>query len=221
DLKRGPVRVEYAPSDKSAPVTVEIQGDIFGEKIRNFMYSRDSASRIPLIIHQAAQGDFKPFLRDAVGPSIPDFIADGMYLSVTCAEDVPSIDREEAAKLNANNPFGNYRVDQQTRACSMWPRGEIPPDYRDPVPSNVPALIFSGNFDPVTPPQRGEEVARSLPNGRHVIVPEAGHGIDGLTDQGCVDNLIISFMDKRDAKGLDVSCVERMKPPPFATRLSK
>ena len=43
------------------------------------MYGRDQASRIPLIIHHAAQGDFGPFLREAIRPSIPDFIADGMY----------------------------------------------------------------------------------------------------------------------------------------------
>jgi pimeloyl-ACP methyl ester carboxylesterase len=170
--------VEYSPSDKSAPVNLEIQRDIFAEKIRTWMYGRDQASRIPLIVHHAAQGDFGPFLREAIRPSIPDFIADGMYLSVTCAEDVPFINQEEAAKLNAGNPFGNYRVFQQTRACSMWPMGKIPADFREPASSNVPVLLFSGNMDPVTPPQRGEEVARYLPNSRHVIRSDY-HGVHG------------------------------------------
>ena len=147
---------------------------MFAEKIRNFLYSRDKASQIPLIVHEAANGNFAPFLSQAIGPSIPDTIADGLYLCVTCAEDVPFIDQAEAAKLNADNPFGNYRVAQQTRACGIWPRGEIPADFREPVQSNVPALIFSGNFDPVTPPQRGGEVARYLSNSRHVIVPQGG-----------------------------------------------
>jgi len=35
----------------------------------------------------------------------------------------------------------------------------------------VPVLIFSGYLDPVTPPERGEEVAKYLPNSRHVIIP--------------------------------------------------
>ena len=100
----------------------------------------------------------------------------------------------------------------------MWPRGEIPTDYREPVRSDVPALIFSGNLDPVTPPQRGEEVARYLSNSRHVIIPEAGHGPFGLTNADCLDELIIQFMDKADAKNLDVSCVERMARPPFVTK---
>jgi pimeloyl-ACP methyl ester carboxylesterase len=217
-LEKQAARVEYSPPGKAAPTTVEIQRGVFGEKIRTWMYDRDKAARIPLIVHRAAQGDFAPFLQQAIGPSIPDFVADGMYLSVTCAEDVPFINQEEAAKLTAGNPFGNYRVFQQTRACGMWPRGEIPTDFLEPVRSNAPVLIFSGNMDPVTPPKYGEEVAKHLPNSRHVIVPEAGHGVDGLTDPGCIDRIAIEFLDKGDAKNLDVSCVERMAPPPFVTK---
>jgi len=217
-LEKQPARVEYSPPGKAAPTTIEIQRGVFGEKIRSWMYGRDKAARIPLIIHHAANGDFAPFLQQAIAPSIPDFVADGMYLSVTCAEDVPFITPEEATKLTAGNPFGNYRVFQQTRACGMWPRGEIPTDFHGPVSSNAPVLIFSGNLDPVTPPNYGEEVAKYLPNSRHVIVPEAGHGMDGLSDQECVDRLIIEFMDKGSAKDLDVSCVGRMAPPPFVTK---
>ena len=217
-LEKQPARVEYSPPDKSAPTTVEIQRGVFGEKIRSWMYGRDMAARIPLIIHHAATGDFVPFLQQAIAPSISDFVADGMYLSVTCAEDVPFIDPAEAAKLTADNPFGDYRVSQQTRACSMWPRGEISGDFLEPVRSTAPVLIFSGNMDPVTPPKYGEEISRHLPNSRHVIIPEAGHGPFGLTDPGCVDRIAIEFLDKSDARDLDVSCVERMKPPPFATK---
>jgi pimeloyl-ACP methyl ester carboxylesterase len=100
----------------------------------------------------------------------------------------------------------------------MWPRGEIPADFLEPVHSDAPVLIFSGNMDPVTPPKYGEEVAEHLPNSRHVVISEAGHGVDGLTDQGCVDLIAIEFLDKGDAKDLDVSCVDRMAAPPFVTK---
>ena len=217
-LEKQPARVEYSPSDKSAPTIVEIQRGVFAEKIRSWMYRRDQAARIPMIVHHAANGDFAPFLQQAIAPSIPDFVADGLYLSVTCAEDVPFINPEEAAKLNANNPFGNYRVFQQTRACGIWPRGDIPADFQEPVFSNAPVLILSGNMDPVTPPSYGEEVARHLPNSRHIIIPEAGHGVDGLADPGCVDRIAIEFLDKGDVKDLDVRCVEKMAAPAFVTK---
>jgi pimeloyl-ACP methyl ester carboxylesterase len=219
-LGREPARVEYSPPDKSAKVIVEIQRDIFAEKLRNRMYSRESAARIPLIIHQAAQGDFSPFLKEAIpaDKSVPDFIADGLYLSVTCAEDVPFIDQDEAAQANAGSPFGNYRVVQQTRACSMWPQGKIPDDYHEPVSSDIPVLIFSGNMDPVTPPERGEEVASHLPNSRHVIIAHGAHGIDGLTNVECLDKLMLEFLSKGNARDLDTTCVERVLAPPFVTK---
>jgi pimeloyl-ACP methyl ester carboxylesterase len=216
-LGREPARVEYAPPDKSAPVTVDIQRDVFAEKIRNRMYSRESARRIPMMIHRAAEGDFAPFLKDAIPKdrSRPDFIADGMYLSVTCAEDVPFIDQEEAAKANTGNPFGNYRVEQQTRACGLWPRGQIPAGYLDPVRSDAPTLIISGQVDPVTPPDRGDEVASHLPNARHIVMAQGAHGLDGLKNVECLDKVMLEFLAKGNAKDLDTACVESVRAAGF------
>jgi pimeloyl-ACP methyl ester carboxylesterase len=218
-LGREPARVEYSPRDGSAPVTVEIQRDVFAEQIRNRLYSRESATRVPLTIHRAAQGDFAPFLKDAIPKdrSEPDFIVDGMYLSVTCAEDVPFIDQEEAARANAGNPFGNYRVEQQTRACGLWPRGKIPAGYHDPVDSNAPVLILSGQLDPVTPPERGEEVARHLPNSKHIVIPHSAHNPAGITNVECLDKMMLEFLAKGDVKDLDTRCLEIIQAPPFVT----
>jgi pimeloyl-ACP methyl ester carboxylesterase len=218
-LGREPARMEYSPPDKSAKVTVEIQRDVFAEKIRNRMYSAESSRRIPMMIHRAAQGDFGPFLKEVIPEdrSRPDFIADGMYLSVTCAEDVPFIDQEEAARANAGNPFGNYRVVQQTRACSMWPQGEIPAGYREPVSSDAPTLIISGQLDPVTPPERGDEVASHLPNSRHLVLAHGDHGLEGLTNVECMDKVMLEFIAKGDAKNLDTSCLETVRAPAFVT----
>ena len=218
-LQSEPARVAYAAPDKSGEVMVELLAEVFAEKLRTRMYSPEGARRVPLVIHQAAQGDFGPFLEMIIPQdrSAPDFLADGMYLSVTCAEDVPFIDQAEVAKFNTDNPFGNYRVFQQSRACSLWPQGKIPGDYHDPVRSDVSVLIVSGRMDPVTPPEWGEEVARYLPNSRHVIVSNHAHMPEGLTNIRCLDNLMLDFLSKGDARDLDVACVEQMLPPPFAT----
>src|SRR5205814_9220382 len=94
-LEKQPAHVEYSPPGMAAPTTVEVQRSVFAEQVRIWLYRRDECARIPLIVHHAANGDFGPFLQLAIGPSIPDFVADGMYLSVTCAEDVPFIKPEE------------------------------------------------------------------------------------------------------------------------------
>ncbi|MEO5856103.1 MAG: alpha/beta fold hydrolase [Chthoniobacterales bacterium] len=222
-LETEPARVSYAMPDGSGSVTVEIRADIFAEKLRSRMYSPGGARQLPLVIHHAAQGNFEPFLQLAIPKdrARPDFIADGMYLSVTCAEDTPFIDQAEAARANAGNPFGSYRVLQQSRACSMWPRGTLPAGYQDAVNSDIPALLISGNMDPVTPPEFAEEVGRHLSNSRHVVIPQHAHVPDGLINAECLDKLMLQFYATADAKNLDTACLAEVRAPPFATELEE
>ena len=217
-LERQPARVRYVSADRQTDEMVEIQRDVFAEKLRNQLYDVATARRIPLIVHRAAQGDFGPFLKIAIPAdrSKPSFIMDGMYLCVTAAEDTRFIDPVFAAELNAGNIFRNYRVDQQTRACGLWPRAEIPTGYDEPVVSDVPVLIISGDRDPVAPPRWAEEVARHMPRSRHVVLKHGAHLPDNLSNFECLDKLMMEFLDVGDAAHLDTSCVEQMLPPAFA-----
>jgi pimeloyl-ACP methyl ester carboxylesterase len=219
ELERRPARVEYTLPETGSRVTVEIRREVFAEKLRARMYSPEGARQLPFIIHQAARGDFGPFLKMAIPTerARPDFLADGMYLSVTCAEDTAFIDPAAAARMSKQSFTGNYRVFQQRRACGMWPRAKIPDAYHDPVKSNIPVLIISGHTDPVTPPEWGERVARHLPNSRHVVIGHLAHVPDGLSNVECLDKLALEFYDRGDAKSLDTSCVNQMLPPPFIT----
>jgi len=198
---------------------VEIQRDIFAEEIRTQLYDPASARRIPLIIHEAAQGNFAPFLAAAIpiNRSAPEMVADGMYLCVTTAEDTSSVDPTEAERLSAGTMFGHYRVFEQVRASKLWPRGKVPEGYDQPISSDLPVLIISGFMDPITPPRWGEEVARHLPNSRHVILPHGAHMPVGLTHLEILDRMILEFLRSADARHLDVSGVDQMLPPPFAT----
>ena len=222
-LGRQPARAVYTLPETGAEATVEIQRGVFAEKLRTQLYAPLGARQVPFIIHWATQGDFAPFLKIAIptNRSVPDFIADGMYLSVTCAEDVPFIDPAFAASLNKGNLFDNYRVTHQRLGCGLWPRGRLPKGYAQPVVSNIPALIFSGYMDPVTPPEWGEGVAGHLPNSQHVIIRHHAHMPDGLTHMECLDKLILDFLSQGNARNLDISCVEQMTAPEFQTEALK
>jgi hypothetical protein len=76
-------------------------------------------------------------------------------------------------------------------------------------------------MDPVTPPERGEEVASHLPNSKHVVIARGAHGVDGLTNLECIDEMILKFLAKGTARDLDTSCAERVLAPPFVTNESK
>ena len=113
--------------------------------------------------------------------------ATGLYLSITCAEDVPFI-KDDAARAKLDDTFlGDYRYRQMREACNEWPRGEVEKDYFKPVRANVPVLITTGKLDPVTPPLYGDRVARNMPNSLHVVVPSGGHGFSGLKGDDCID----------------------------------
>ncbi|MEN3335474.1 MAG: hypothetical protein V7641_4839 [Blastocatellia bacterium] len=218
-LGRQPARLKYTFPKTRKEVEVEIHRDRFAEVLRSQLYTPPGARRLPFIIHHAAQGNFIPFLRLAISDgsssdALPA-IADGMYLSVTCAEDVPLIDPQEAERINKGTFFGNYRVVQQRRACQYWPQARLPKGYDEPIVSNAPVLIFSGRMDPVTPAEWATEVAAHLPNSLHIVIRHHAHVPDGLTHIECLDKVTLEFLRRDSVKGLDTACLDQMLPPPF------
>ena len=114
--------------------------------------------------------------------------SNGMYLSITCAEDLPWFKQTEATKLAENTLLGDYRVRQQSEACELWPRAKVDPNYA--ARALAPVLILTGEWDPVTPPSNAEVAGSFLPNSLQVVVPQGGHGFGGLEGIQCVQNLM-------------------------------
>jgi pimeloyl-ACP methyl ester carboxylesterase len=200
------------PSIKGAPTN-----EIFFEKLRSLMYQPSSARRIPFILSRAAAGDLAPFYK-ATRPDGASLYADGMSLSVICSEGLPLMDVPAARDAARATLLGDYRMRQQVQACAEWPRGKVAKDHLQPVRSDAPVLLLSGELDPVTPPQWADAVAKTLPNSLHVVIPASGHIFDGMSGvDSCLDPLILSFLDSGNIKAVDASCVKEMKPPPFVT----
>jgi pimeloyl-ACP methyl ester carboxylesterase len=194
---------------------VKLSRDVAAEAIRYMLYSAGTATRVPLVIHQAAMGDFAPIAQFAFRfrTNLVASGSNGMYLSVTCAEDLPWFKRAEAEKLAANTLLGDYRVRQQLEACELWPRAKVDADYSSR--SSAPVLMLTGQWDPVTPPTNAENAAKFLPNSLQVVVPQAGHGFGGVEGIECVQNLITQFIDQGTTKNLDTACVKNVKRRPF------
>jgi pimeloyl-ACP methyl ester carboxylesterase len=197
-----------------APIKVTIHRGIFGEILRNFLYSPETYARFPLMIHRAANGDWSLFAEMATryGRGIRN-VHYGMFLSVMCAEDAPRIDFASAKKAAEGTLLGTYRVEQQLAACRIWPRGKVDGRGTKPVRSSIPTLIASGEYDPVTPPRFGDEVKRTLPNSLHMVIPKGSHSGD---TGGCQEKVYSEFFREGSVNKLDLSCVEKIQRPPFA-----
>lgn len=83
------------------------------------------------------------------------------------------IERESRTALlgNAINFPGMY-------LSEAWSASDLGDAFREPVRSDVPALILVGDLDPRTPVENGREIAATLPNAKVVVVENATHRFD-------------------------------------------
>jgi pimeloyl-ACP methyl ester carboxylesterase len=196
---------------------VTLERESYVEHLRALLYSTYGAGLIPYVVHQAYRNNFIPFGVVAErfnlgGPAT----SRGLYFSVTCAEAIPFITEQEIVVETRGTFLGDRRVRAHVTACAEWPKGEIPKGFTDPVKSEIPIVMFSGEADGSTPPWIAEAAVKLWPNGRQIIAPHTGHQIDGP----CTWDLMQTFFKAASATGLDVSCVEKAKRPRFATNLS-
>ncbi len=217
-----PATAEIVDAPTGRAVRLTLGRATFVETLRRMLYDPSSASRIPYVVHQAFTGDYRPMVRQVLADrrGMEESLG-GLYLSINCSEDIPFIDPATVARQNGTTLLGDYRYAQQAAACRGWPTYTPPADYHQPVRSDVPVLLLSGELDPVTPPRWGTMAAATLPNALHVVVPGAGHGFGGMQGAECVESLMVRFAVQRSARGLDTACVQRMRRPPFLTEMPR
>jgi len=214
-LRHAPVTAMVAHPARKAPARVTLTRDHVAEVVRYMMYSAQGASYVPLYLHHAFNGNFEPIATFLIRWRA-DGTFDGLYLSITCAEDVPFI-AKDAAERDDPTYLGSYRVRQQREACGEWPRGSVFPKQFEPVRSELPVLMTSGDLDPVTPAANADELAKTLPNSTHVRIPFGGHSPSGLAGLECLDDIKRTFIERGRVEGLDTSCVSKIVRRGFAT----
>ncbi len=177
-------------------------------------YSDTTVALLPILIEQAYLGDFASLAAQAQlqARAVSESIGFAMHNSVVCTEDAPRF--PEDLGPDANLPYlGTMVVDGLRAICDAWPAGVIDDDFLEPVVSDRPVLLLSGEHDPVTPPANAERIlAAGLTNARHIVGRAQGHGLAAV---GCVPELITDFIETADPAVLDPACLEREPPMPF------
>jgi len=192
------------------PATGQIAPEIVNRLIRAVMYDRTLSMLLPFAIEQAHDGNFQPLMTMASAfTGEGSAMSAGMMASVLCSEDMQRVS-EPGHSLD----FDNAIYSSLAPICRFWPVGDIAAPYFQPVASDVPSLLLSGSFDPVTPPKYGITAAATLANSEHIIVPGVGHG---TVMQGCVPGLLGDFFDNPDPQALSTACVADLSRPPFFT----
>lgn len=184
--------------------------------VRLLSYSDETAALLPYLIHYTSETqDLSPWagqFKLLVSP-LGERLANGMQNAVVCTEDVPFMTADEKSdRTLVNSYLGREFVTSLREICANWPRGVLDADLHAPLRSSVPALLISGENDPVTPPSYGERAAQAFERGRHIVVSGQGH-INSAT--GCMPILLERFILNKDAGKLDTSCLDHVAAAPF------
>ena len=216
-IEAGPVSVTVKDPRNGKPTPVELDADAFAEALRGMVYLPESMRSIPRLLHQAASGDYTAFADFQIGRNVQlnSEIADGLYFSITCTEDIDRIDPQQLAASGRGTFYKDHRARPHMQGCKGWPRGQLPAGFGEEVASDVPVLIIAGTNDPATPPATGRTAASRLSNARVVVVPHGGHAIQGLIGEDCVKDIAARFLESADQRSLDVTCLKNVKHKPF------
>lgn len=213
-LTAAPVEVDYRDPGTGQSKRDTLTADTVTGLAFMFSYAPQSAALLPLVIDEADHGRYGPLmsLAQLMTQSVGGQMSRGMQWSVICAEDA---DRSRDDASAADTVLGAQVARMFFAACPAWPTGTRPADFTAPLRSAVPALLLSGELDPVTPPRYGERVLAGLNQGRHQVLRGQGHNVSGI---GCMPKLLGQFFESADARALDMKCLDTLTyVPPFTS----
>ncbi len=193
---------------------------VFGDSelagaLRMLSYHPNTVALMPLLIDEAINGNFQPLASQflMIAESMSDALALGMHNSVVCTEDAPYFTGVEVDRSELEATYiGPVQLDALDAICSVWPRGVLDQDFKEPVTSDVPVLLLSGEMDPITPPAYADLAAVDLGNALHLTGRKQGHG---LAPRGCAAGIIGDFVETANVQDLDAGCLDRLHAMPF------
>lgn len=210
-VKSGAVKLEYAHPRTAARTRLVLPADDFLQTIRSALYLANAGARLPFVIDSAYRDNWAPFLAlmHASGDFTVGGTATGLLLAVTCAEDIPRLTPAIIAEETRASFLEGVEVRRFPHLCKHVNVPSIA--WAAPSPIDAPVLLLSGALDPVTPPRRAEEAARSMRSAQHLVAPQLGHGV---SFHGCAPKLLRSFLD-RPGQPLDAQCLRQIAAPGF------
>jgi len=216
-LQENPVDITIEHPTTGKPVSLTFDREVLSSSLRFLAYSPDTQAMLPLLVFEAFQEQRFDRLASQMliaTSGLQQSISQGMELSVMCAEDYPWYPQEDAS---GDYLMGELMARAASTQCDIWPRGAVPPGFHDPVTADVPVLLLSGELDPVTPPEYGDQVAAHFPRAMHLVAPGQGHIV---TTRGCMGDLASEFIITGEFTELDTACIAQMGYTPYFISLT-
>ncbi len=196
------------------PPEVMYDGGAFIDVIYHYLYIGEPELAIEAI-EGASAGDFS--IADDTAPSTMDlnsyYIQWGFYRNRDCREEAPFSSYEDYYALMEGLPpqiVEHYKPSLVLGLCEGWEVEPAASIENEPVASDVPALVVSGELDPITPPRWAQGAAEHLSNSFFYVFPGFGHGVTRNSE--CALDIMLRFFDD-PTKEPDASCIDRYTEP--------
>jgi pimeloyl-ACP methyl ester carboxylesterase len=205
-LNANPVHIQLTDPDTNKTYASLMDGDSLIGSIFQMIYMTELVPFLPRTIYDARAGKF-----DLIERIMSQLVFDrstsyGMYYSVNCSEDgdvTPNPDDlknlpPEIVNVEKNN------VEYYLQTCATWNVPALGSVMDEPVKSDIPTLLLSGQFDPVAPEEYAKDVASSLPHSYSFLFPWGGHGSVGTNE--CANTILLEFLNN-PSSAPDASCI--------------
>ncbi len=197
-----------------APQFLHMDGATYLWLLFSGLYDWDAIERLPLLIYRTAHQDYRFLAEKARGAYLDggdsDF-AEGMQFSVGCNEEFPFYAETPVPKSSAL--FNGWvESDFYLWACPLWPSGRAEARENQPVETDIPVLMLSGDYDPITPADWAKATLPYLAKGHHLLFRGIGHDVVDSTD--CGGEVVADFLANPWRKPL-TACVATLEPPYF------
>jgi len=206
-----PLRLTEA---NEAPRFVHFNGENYLWIVFSALYDWDRIERLPMLIQRTAAQDYRYLASEARASYLDsgdsDF-AEGMQFSVGCNEEFPFYKAKPLPRTLALLD-GWVEGDFYLWACPLWPSGRAAEAENQPAVSEVPVLLLSGDYDPITPASWAKRALAGLPRGHHLVFRGIGHDVVDSTD--CGGEAVADFLANPN-KRPTTPCVGEMEPPYF------
>ena len=201
-------------------LNIEISGYRLYDWTFSWLYEVDSIQLIPRLIYDLAQGRSQDAARAGMTVEASmTALSLGMHYTVQCQEEYGSAPNRDYAGMLSRFPhlsgFLRYPVEGTAtlgRLCEIFRAEARPPLANSPVHSSVPALLLSGNYDPITPPSYAEQAEETLAAAFSYILPHIGHGV--LRSHRCAVRIALAFIDE-PLEEPDSSCLASIRAIEF------
>ena len=114
----------------------------FVSQLRMQLYTMQTRSLVPLIIHQAFLENYQPLIGLIAATESGQGIYLGLTFNIVCNEDIPQITQQMFA-FDADNSFGKNNSHAAWQSvCPLWPQYRPTADFYRPITANIPTLIL-------------------------------------------------------------------------------